>query len=82
MYLIVISNPDKAQKLLKTNRPINIGDKIEGTYEQLSAIAIMNKDVFEFHGLEKKTVKKNTRRKHGPKKNKLMKKGDKFKSKD
>lgn len=81
MYIIVKDNVKKAQEILGTNRPIKIGDKIEGTYSQLSQIAMQNQDVFEIHGLAKKVPAKPIKT-HSPKNNKQLKKGNKYKSKD
>ena len=78
MYLLVIGNPEKAKQLLKTNREIKIGDKLNGDLIMVSKLATENKDVFEIGGIEKKAVKNKT---HKPKKNKALKKGNKFKSK-
>lgn len=80
MYLIV-RDIKKAQEKLQTNRPIKIGEKIEGSFEQLTLI-------FDEEAFEKvETVKKEEQKPEqkdkeiAPSKDKKLKKTNKFKSK-
>lgn len=83
MYLLVIGNPEKAKQLLKTNREIKVGDKLKGDVVMISKLAAQHTDTFELGGVEEKVAKKKVTKKssHKPKKNKALKKGNKFKSK-
>lgn len=79
MYLIIKDNPEKAKKLLKTNRPYKIGDKVTGDLTMISQLAARNKDVFELGGVEKQSPKKSPKRgkskqreKFGPKQDKML----------
>ena len=76
MYLIVVSNPEKAKEILKTNREINVGDKIKGDLIMIKKIASNNKDIFKI-GPENVEEKKDII----PEKNKKLNKSKKFKSK-
>lgn len=77
MYLIV-TDIFKAQKILKTNRTLKIGDKLEGTFESLSSIFdpeafSWGDDMAKENKVEKSDV--------APKSNKKLEKSKKFKSK-
>lgn len=77
MYLIVMDEL-KAQKILKTNRTLKIGDKFEGTYESLSSI--FDPEAFSWGGemaKENKVEKSDV----APKNNKKLQKNTKYKSK-
>ncbi len=77
MEMRIKANPEKAQKILKTNRVLKVGDKFSGTFTELSQVANKCADTFELLGQEVKKAKE----KFGPKSNKKLKKSNKFKSK-
>jgi hypothetical protein len=79
MLLIVIDQADKAKELLKTNKEVNVGDKLKGPDKtKMQALAAANPEVFKLEMEEKDMQKKPA---YKPESNKLLKQDSNTKTK-